>query len=205
MQTLCGTSTHDWAGGGIGIRVRLRCVSRKGWRFESSSAHRVQACPEFIEGFESCPRHTKMSVDKLDTKVYVGQKAFIEKDGKILVLRDRSTMVKGQSGLDLPGGKYRWGKPLESELKREIKEETGLDIEIGRPFAVWTTKGIKRKGSVAHIVLVGFMCKYKGGKLQLSDEHDYYEWVDKNTYKKWRENTDYFRVLKDYFERGTGT
>src|SRR3989344_950177 len=45
------------AGGGIGIRVRLRCVSRKGWRFESSPAHRVQACPESIEGFESCPRH----------------------------------------------------------------------------------------------------------------------------------------------------
>ena len=28
-----------WACGGIGIRVRLRCVFRKEWRFKSSQAH----------------------------------------------------------------------------------------------------------------------------------------------------------------------
>ena len=28
-----------WADGEIGIHVRFRSVSRKGWRFESSSAH----------------------------------------------------------------------------------------------------------------------------------------------------------------------
>ena len=30
---------ENWACGGIGIRVRFRTVSRKGWRFESSLAH----------------------------------------------------------------------------------------------------------------------------------------------------------------------
>ena len=142
-----------------------------------------------------------MSVHKLDTRVYFGQKALIKKDGKILVLRDPLSVVVGQSGLDLPGGKYRWGKPLDSELKREVREETGLDIEVGRPFAVWTTKGIKRKGSIAHMVLVGFLCKYKTGRVKLSGEHDYFEWIDKNTYKRWGENTDYFQVLENYFNR----
>ena len=69
-----------------------------------------------------------MSVHKLDTRVYFGQKALIKKDGKILVLRDPLSVVVGQSGLDLPGGKYRWGKPLDSELKREVREETGIDV-----------------------------------------------------------------------------
>ena len=160
----------------------------------------LEACPESnqrIQVFSSA----QMTVHKLDTKVYVGQKAFIEKNGKVLVLRDPLSVVKDQSGLDLPGGKYRWGKSLESELKREVKEETGLDIEVGNPFTVWTSKGIRKiKGTTAHIVLVGFLCHYKSGQTKLSDEHDKYEWVDKVTYKKWREDTDYYKALETYFK-----
>src|SRR3990167_7570400 len=136
-----------------------------------------------------------MSIHKLDTKVFLGQKAFIEKGGKVLVLKDPTKLVLGQAGLDFPGGKYRWGHPLEAELKREVKEETNLEIEIGRPFCIWTTNGTRRKTKNAHIVLIGFLCKYKSGKVRLSDEHVEYEWVDENTYTKWKESTEYFEAL----------
>ena len=146
-----------------------------------------------------------MAIHKLDTKLFFGQKAFIDKGGKVLVLRDPLRIVKGQTGLDFPGGKFRWGNSLSADLKREVKEETNLEIEIGKPFAVWTNKGIKkRKGSSAHVVLVGFLCRSKSGQVKLSNEHDKYEWVDKVTYKKWEENTDYFIALEKYFRvKGT--
>ena len=144
-----------------------------------------------------------MAVDKLDTRLFFSQKAFIEKDGKVLVLRDPKSLVHGQSGLDFPGGKYRCGQSLETDLKREVKDETGLEIEIGKPFYVWTTKGLKRKTKNAHVVLVGFLCRYKSGTVKLSNEHDLFEWVNKNTYKKWKENTQYYRVLEEYFKLGT--
>ncbi len=141
-----------------------------------------------------------MSIHKLDTQMYVGQKAFIKKDGKVLVLRDPIYTVNGQSGIDFPGGKYRWGENLETELQREVDEETGLKIKIGRPFVTWTNHKHKMLAKHANVFCIGYLCDYVSGKLRLSDEHDKFEWVDENSYKNWQENSDYFRVLEEYFK-----
>lgn len=70
-----------------------------------------------------------------DRLFYVGQKAFIEKDGKILVLNDPA------EGLDFPGGKIQVGEINFTEaLKREVGEETNLEIEVGNPFTTWYNK-----------------------------------------------------------------
>ena len=140
-----------------------------------------------------------MTIHKLDTKIYVGQKAFINKRGKILVLRDPKAAIKGFIGLDFPGGKYRWGKDPKSELLREVKEETGLKIRIGRPFTVWITKGMPYLDPPANIFLIGYFCAYLSGKVKLSDEHNNYEWVDRKSYRKWKENSAYFMALEEYF------
>jgi 8-oxo-dGTP diphosphatase len=143
---------------------------------------------------------TNMGVHKLDTKLYFGQKAFVEKAGKVLVLRDPLALVGTQSGIDFPGGKYRWGETLENALQREVREETGLEIEIGRPLFVWTSKNLKQKTKTVHVVRVGYLCKYKSGTVKLSDEHDAYEWVDKKGYLKWKDKTDDFKALEVYFK-----
>ena len=143
-----------------------------------------------------------MSVHKLDTQMYVGQKAFINKAGKVLVLRDPRYSVDGQSGLDFPGGKYRWGESLEEELQREVTEETGLRIKIGRPFATWTNDSHHETyEGQTNVYCVGYLCNYLSGEIKLSDEHTGFEWVDKNSYKKWKENTGYFKALEEYFNR----
>ena len=140
-----------------------------------------------------------MAVHKLDSKVYFGQKALIEKSGKILVLRDPMSRVDGQTGVDFPGGKYRWGGSLAEELKREVKEETNLEVDIGLPFFVWTNNNIKYKIEANHLVRVGYICFYKRGKVKLSDEHDKFEWVDSKTYKNWEDSTGDFKALETYF------
>jgi 8-oxo-dGTP pyrophosphatase MutT (NUDIX family) len=66
---------------------------------------------------------------KKDQVFSVGQKAFIEKNGEILVL------ILPNGMLDFPGGKIQEGETdLDIAFKREVKEETGLDIEIGQPL-----------------------------------------------------------------------
>lgn len=143
-------------------------------------------------------------MEDLETQMYVGQKAFIEKEDKILVLRDPNYIKEGQVGLDFPGGRFRYGGNPTDELLREVEEETSLEIEIGRPFTVWTNKNHAR--SKPHpIFLIAFICTYKGGEVVLSDEHDKFEWVDKNSYKNWREDSDYFRALEEYFKYKKGT
>lgn len=138
-----------------------------------------------------------------DTLVYVGQKAFIKKGNKILVLRDPHYVKNGQVGLDFPGGRFRYGGDPEEELLREVDEETGLVIKVGKPFTVWTNKNHARV-MPKPIYLIAFICTYQSGEVTLSDEHDKFEWVDKNTYKNWHEDNDYFKALDKYFKQGQG-
>lgn len=136
-----------------------------------------------------------------DALFCVGQKAFIEKDGKVLVIFD--TM----EGLDFPGGKIQEGEAkmgnpagLIDSLKREVAEETGLQIEVFDPFTVWYhefPENHRNSGKVVYIV--GFKCKYLSGEIKLSEEHNKFEWVDKNSYEKWNDKSDYFGALKKYF------
>lgn len=46
---------------------------------------------------------------------------------------------------ELPGGHIDYGEEIEHGLKREVKEELGIDIRLGDPFSVFTyinhTKG----------------------------------------------------------------
>jgi 8-oxo-dGTP pyrophosphatase MutT (NUDIX family) len=141
---------------------------------------------------------------KKDALFCVGQKAFIEKDGKILILNDPI------GGLDFPGGKIQEGEAkmdnstsLINALRREVKEETSLEIEVFNPFTVWyyefTIKNHRNYGKVVY--LVGFKCKYVSGEIKLSNEHDKFNWVDKDTYKKFDDGSDYFKALEKYFEQ----
>ncbi len=139
---------------------------------------------------------------KADALFCVGQKALIEKDGEVLVLHDPI------EGLDFPGGKIQEGEAKDGDassliksLKREVREESGLEIEVGDPFVVWYHEFPKGHRNYPKVVyLVAFKCKYVSGEVQLSDEHNKFKWVDKNNYKEVDDGSDYFDVLEKYFQ-----
>lgn len=135
--------------------------------------------------------------------LHVGQKALIEKGGKVLVL----TCPGGW--LDFPGGKLQKGEAKDADqislitsLKREVREETGLEIEVGDPFAVWYwefPEDHKRHGENTYLVM--FRCKYLSGELQLSDEHGSATWVGKDDYRSLAitEGMGHMEILGKYF------
>lgn len=139
---------------------------------------------------------------KNDALFCVGQKAFIEKDEKVLVLFDPI------EGLDFPGGKIQAGEAkdgdassLVASLKREVKEESNLEIEVFDPFSVWYHKFPAHHRNAGKVVyLVAFRCRYIAGEIKLSSEHNNFRWVDKTDYKEVDDGSDYFDVLEKYFE-----
>ena len=63
----------------------------------------------------------------------VAQKAIIEKEGKVLLMRNR-----GRETWELPGGRLQVGETPSEGLAREICEEFGVEVLVGQPVATGT-------------------------------------------------------------------
>jgi 8-oxo-dGTP pyrophosphatase MutT (NUDIX family) len=135
-----------------------------------------------------------MAEDKL---FFVGQKAFIEKGGKLLVLFDQEDKV------DFPGGKIQEGEnDFKASLLREVKEETDLVADVGDPFIVWSFDLPEHHPHAGKTVfLVGYKCDYRGGELKLSDEHLRYQWMGKEDTEHLNVGDGHSRALRKYFAR----
>lgn len=75
-------------------------------------------------------------------------------------------------GWEYPGGMIEPGETFQEALKGEIKEETGVDVEI--TGFVGLCKNIQRD-----VVNIDFTCKYIGGELKTSNESSEVKWVKK--------------------------
>jgi ADP-ribose pyrophosphatase YjhB (NUDIX family) len=64
-----------------------------------------------------------------------GVHALIERDGRILL--GRRAFDPGAGCWGLPGGFLEEGEAPDEGLKREVREETGLEIEPGELFGTW--------------------------------------------------------------------
>jgi len=62
---------------------------------------------------------------------------FIEQEGKILLAKQNY----GRCYWSLPGGMMEPGEPIDETARREVKEETGLDIRVGRVVGLYSKPG----------------------------------------------------------------
>lgn len=107
-------------------------------------------------------------------------KAFIRNDkGEILILKEDDEYSDGTNPEKwlIPGGRIEPGESYDKALKREIKEESDLEIEIEGPFTVGEWRP-KIRGKKFQIVAVFFKCSKSSGKVTLSEEHSDYKWIN---------------------------
>lgn len=96
-----------------------------------------------------------------------------DEEGRCLILK-RSRTSRGNPGRwDFPGGKVETGERFEESLAREIREETGLEVSIGR--VVGHAQSESPDAKIAYIILEA---RSKAGTVTLSEEHEEYRWID---------------------------
>ncbi len=95
-------------------------------------------------------------------------KAIVLHRGRVLLL------VNERDEWDLPGGRPEVGEDHRTALVREVREETGLSIEIGNPVDEHLFEVLPQR----FVRILAFGCALKGNaRVVLSDEHLEMSWV----------------------------
>jgi ADP-ribose pyrophosphatase YjhB (NUDIX family) len=109
-------------------------------------------------------------VSQLRPEVAVGAIVFDEAGRILLVERGRPPGV----GLwTVPGGRVERGEKLAEAVAREVREETGLEIEVGELAAV-----VERMGDDHHFVILDYIARVTGGALVAGDDARAAKFVD---------------------------
>ena len=72
-----------------------------------------------------------------------------------------------QNYLALPGGQVEYGEKTEEAVIREIKEETGLDVQIQGLIGVYSDSNRDPRG---HCVSISYICFAIGGNIKAGDD-----------------------------------
>jgi 8-oxo-dGTP diphosphatase len=105
----------------------------------------------------------------------VAVEAVIVKDGNILITQRSFERSHAPGEWEMLTGRVEQGETFEEALKREVKEEVGLKVEILQPF---NTFHFYRASEKTEHLGVSFLCKYIGGKVTLDkNEQIDYKWA----------------------------
>jgi 8-oxo-dGTP diphosphatase len=128
-------------------------------------------------------------------KMYVAVKALIEKNGRILLIKRSSKEDVYSNEWDIPGGKLKFGENPVNGLKREVKEETGLEVEVIKPLDVWTFFKNNKKTQVIGIT---FFTKVVSGKVRLGKEHTDFKWIPPEEIDKYSIHEGIKKLVKNF-------
>ena len=94
--------------------------------------------------------------------------------GEVLMIRTH----KWSNLWGIPGGKIKWGEPSEDALRREIKEETNLDVKNIQFVLVQDCIRSREFYREEHFVLLNYTCRCVGEvEVILNDEGREFRWV----------------------------
>ncbi len=123
----------------------------------------------------------KVTVEQQEVSLYLGGAfAFVfDSKGQILILREDDKHRKYD--WDLPGGKLQNEEPPLDGLYREVKEETGLSIELldSLCYLKWD-----RHSSGYPILVAFYLARSISNGLQLSKEHVSFRWVNRDVLRQ---------------------
>jgi len=126
----------------------------------------------------------------------VGVGAVIICDGKILLEKRKYDPGKGM--WSIPGGLVELGEGAEQTVVREVKEETGLEVEKPEHIDVVDNVIKDRNGEIKyHFVIIDYFVKLKGGTLKAASDAEELRWITFDEVEKY----DLTKTFREFFQR----
>ncbi|MDO8512597.1 MAG: NUDIX domain-containing protein [bacterium] len=137
----------------------------------------------------------------MEIKQFTATKGFIVHEGKILIVRESGEYKDGINvkKYGVPGGRINPGERFDDCLRREVMEEAGLKITIGRPFFVSEWRPVVR-GENWQITAIFFECFAENNDVKLSSDHDDFQWISPEDYKNYALIDDEIKVFEEYLK-----
>ena len=113
-----------------------------------------------------------MSQNKFEKNVRVGCGALIINDlGQVLLLKRKNT--RNERGFwNQPGGGVEFGETIEEAIKREIKEELGVEVALFR-YLCFTDQILRKEDQ--HWIAISYLAKIKKGIPKNIEPHKHEE------------------------------
>jgi 8-oxo-dGTP diphosphatase len=84
---------------------------------------------------------------------------------RVVLIRRGTEPLKGR--WSIPGGRLEWGETLAAGVRRELREETGLEVRVGELIEAFERMFRNRDGRPRyHFVILDFLCEAEPGRLR---------------------------------------
>jgi mutator protein MutT len=106
----------------------------------------------------------------------IGVGALIIHQSEILIVKRANEPAKGL--WSVPGGVVELGEQLHEALKREVREETGLEVDVERLLDAVDNIVFDEEDRIRyHYVLLDYLCRLRDGALKAADDVHEIQWV----------------------------
>lgn len=118
-----------------------------------------------------------MSSRRYPGRPLLGVGAVIFDHGRVLLIERGQEPLKGW--WTLPGGLVETGERLDHALRREVREETGLEVEPLAVAAIFERIMPDEAGRIEfHYVIIDYLCRAVGGRLEWGSDVSGAQWVE---------------------------
>src|SRR5580698_3848109 len=106
----------------------------------------------------------------------IGVGAVIIEAGRVLLVRRDTEPLRGE--WSVPGGMLELGEKLRDGIRREVQEETGLEVEVGDVLDVFDSIFTDALGRTQyHYVLIDYLCKPLSGEAHAGSDVSDVRWI----------------------------
>jgi 8-oxo-dGTP diphosphatase len=106
----------------------------------------------------------------------VGVGGVVVRDGRALIVKRSHEPRRGE--WSIPGGTVEVGEALTEAVRRELLEETGLEVTIGPVLEMFDRIHRDSEGRVRyHFVIIDFLCHAVAGEAVAGSDADAVAWV----------------------------
>jgi len=130
----------------------------------------------------------------MKTRVIVS--AIIEKNGKFLFGKKPQNIGPYPNTWHLLGGGIKQGESIIDAVKREVLEESGIEITDTEPISFDEDWELNKHGIKTHYIFLVFKAKYKSGELKPKDDITELKWIDKTILKSIELNRPTVKLFK---------